>query len=45
MLPNVHFEKKKKPDENRVFIIIQNIYDAPASLPQSYVDFVKPEYL
>lgn len=43
MLPNVHFEKKK-PDENRVFII-QNIYDAPASLPQSYVDFVKPEYL
>ncbi len=44
MLPNVHF-KKESLKKIRVFIIIQNIYDAPASLPQSYVDFFKPEYL
>lgn len=30
----------KKPSEKRLFIIIQNIYDALASLRQSYVDFV-----
>lgn len=35
----------KKPLENRVFITTQNIYDAPASLPQSYVHFGEPEYL
>ncbi len=44
MLPNVHL-KKESLKKIRVFIIIQNIYDAPASLPQSYVDFFKPEYL
>lgn len=38
MLPNIRVERK--PLENRIFIVVQNIYDAPASLPQSCVDFV-----
>lgn len=42
MLPNVHFEKAFR--KTFFFIILQNIYDALASLRQSYVDFVWPEY-
>lgn len=39
MLPNVHFEKAFRKTFF-FFIILQNIYDALASLRQSYVDFV-----
>lgn len=40
MLPNVHFEKAFRKTFFFFFIILQNIYDALASLRQSYVDFV-----